>query len=168
MEKRQKIILAVMTLTILYGLFQFLFISPADTNSMVSKTQIEGLKTSISSLALSLSAGNLSDAEGYIIDISDDEWQKNPFKELLAQEFPEAEAIVPLKVNIKEEETLSVFIFSGFLSMGDNHFAIINGLEYETGDELETDGYIVQQIKSDEVLLKKANEDKTISVILSE
>ncbi|MBW1766437.1 MAG: hypothetical protein JRJ65_05225 [Deltaproteobacteria bacterium] len=168
MSKREKIILAVMTLAILFVLFEFLFSSPDNTNLMVTKTQLEGLRNGISSLALSLPAGNLSNTGVHIIDIAGDEWKRNPFKELLSQKSRVTTEITPLIEENETEINLPVYIYSGFLSMGEKKLAIINGLEYEAGHELETGGYIVQQIKPTEVLLKSKNEERTISIALPE
>ena len=44
--------------------------------------------------------------------------------------------------------------------MGDKRFAIINGLEYTTGDELEQGGFVVRSITPSQVVIFSTDRSK--------
>jgi hypothetical protein len=168
MSKREKIILIIMIVAILVGLFEFLFSSSPDPDMMVNKKKLEEIKSSLSSSALVLSSGNLSDNQLYIMSIAAENWAKNPFKDMFSNDVLSRNKNYSTKERSENKKSIQELIYSGFLSMAKKRMAIINGIEYEEGDELETRDYVVKQIKPSEVLLKMKNQDKTISITLSE
>ncbi|MFC1838880.1 hypothetical protein ACFL1N_04810 [Thermodesulfobacteriota bacterium] len=168
MSAREKIILILMILAVLFGLFEFLFSTPSDPEMMVNKKKLEELKNSLSSSAVVISTGKLSDNQSYIIDTAAMDWIKNPFKDNFSHDTLSKKKVLSGQEGKDNKKGIRKLIYSGFLSMTKKQMAIINGLEYEVGDELETGGYIVKQIKPSEVLLKMKNQDKIISITLSE
>jgi uncharacterized protein YdeI (BOF family) len=48
--------------------------------------------------------------------------------------------------------------------MGDKRLAIINGVEYETGEELELAGYIVERIEPLKLVIR--DKEKQITIIV--
>ena len=167
-SKREKIILIMMALAIMYGLVEFLFSTSPDPDMMVNKKKIEELKNSLSSSALVISTGKLSNNQMHVIDTAAREWINNPFKDRFSHDVLPKEKIAAGQEGKDNKKGIGELIYSGFLSMARKQVAIINGLEYEVGDELETGGYIVKQIKPSEVLLKIKNQAKIISVTLSD
>lgn len=168
MSKREKIITAIMIIAILFGLSEFLFRPHSDMNIMATKARLDELKNIITSSAMSLASDKPSDSEAYIIDIAAKEWKNNPFEKISQQKVETTAEITPLIADNKDKTNIPSFTLSGFLSMGEKKVAIINGLEYKTGDELESGGYIVKQIRSSEVILKSKNEEKIISIHLAD
>lgn len=167
-SKREKIILIAMILAVMYGLFEFLFSSSPDPDLIASKKQLDKLKSSLSSSALVISTGKLSDNQLYIIDNVARDWANNPFNNNFSRDILPGEKVTSGQEGKDNKKGVRELIYSGFLSMAKKQVAIINGLEYEVGDELETGGYIVNQIKPSEVLLKIKNQAKIISITLSE
>jgi hypothetical protein len=51
-------------------------------------------------------------------------------------------------------------IYTGFLRMGEKKLAIINGMEYEAGDILEPDGFIIRSISPSRVVIAPAGKKK--------
>ncbi|MEW5774090.1 MAG: hypothetical protein AB1916_11275 [Thermodesulfobacteriota bacterium] len=51
-------------------------------------------------------------------------------------------------------EAEAVFVYSGYLEMEGVRFAIVNGLEYRVGDELETPGYFLAGIERNRVTIE--------------
>ncbi|MGD9134444.1 MAG: hypothetical protein PVF78_12390, partial [Desulfobacterales bacterium] len=43
--------------------------------------------------------------------------------------------------------------YTGFMQMGDKKFAIIDGLEYAAGEELERGGFVVRSITPNQVVI---------------
>jgi len=60
------------------------------------------------------------------------------------------------------------FTYSGYLEIGDRRLAIINGIEYETGDELAMGGYIVRGIYPNRVVIEVKWRKEKIIVPLEE
>lgn len=168
MSKREKIILIIMIVAITVGLLEFLFNSSPDPNMMVNNRKLEELKSSLSSSALVLSSGKLSDNQLYVISMAAEKWIKNPFKKVLSKGELLKNKVYSSKEGSEDKRGIRGLIYSGFLSMAKKRMAIIDGIEYEEGDELETGEYIVKQIKPSEVILKMKNQDKTVSITLSE
>jgi hypothetical protein len=49
--------------------------------------------------------------------------------------------------------------------MGDKRLAIINGMEYETGDILEPDGFIIRNITPSRVVIAPAGKKKKTLIL---
>lgn len=167
-SQREKIILIAMILAVMYGLFEFLFSSSPDPDMVANQKKLEELKNSLSTSAIVISTAKLSDNQLYIIDNAAREWENNPFKNNLSRDILPGEKVNSAQEGKDNKKGIRELIYSGFLSMAKKRVAIINGLEYEVGDELETGGYIVNRIKPSEVLLKIKNQAKIISITLSE
>jgi hypothetical protein len=75
------------------------------------------------------------------------DWGKNPFwKKDLYKEWGNREGVAKSGV-------LAKIIYSGYVDSGKNKMAIINGLEYRLGEELELEGYVLKQITPSSVLI---------------
>jgi hypothetical protein len=61
------------------------------------------------------------------------------------------------------EERIS-FTYSGYIEMGGKRLAIINDVEYETNDELELNGYIVEKIEPLKVIISDIERQRKIIV----
>jgi len=67
-------------MAVMYGLFEFIFSASPDPDMIASKKELDKLKSSLSSSALVISTGRLSDNQLYIIDNTARAWANNPFK----------------------------------------------------------------------------------------
>ena len=97
----------------------------------------------------------------YILKKALTQLEKDPFLETEAFQIS-----VPEKVNSKSDEAVSLQ-YSGYLQVGSKHLAIINGLEYESKDTIEPQGYMVQKITPEQVFLKTAGNER-ISLSIEE
>ena len=59
-------------------------------------------------------------------------------------------------------------VYSGFLNMGSQNLAIINGIEYEKGEKLPDGGHIVEEIYPNRVVFGIQGSKKKITVKLEE
>lgn len=77
-------------------------------------------------------------------------WDKNPF-------LPGSTAETYRKTPDKAATHLLInpgkYVYSGYAALGEERIAIINGLDYKTGEKI--DGFLVQEISLDTVLLNK-------------
>jgi hypothetical protein len=73
------------------------------------------------------------------------EWGKSPFWDRASyREFAGNETGLGAAVKI---------IYSGYVDTGRKQLAIINGWEYEAGDELDIEGYVLKSVTPSRVLI---------------
>jgi len=164
-SRREKIIIGLVTLAVLYGLFELLR-QPAKENTY---TGLGEDNKALSELVAGIDRvitgeGLTTQAEQYILVSAQDEWPQDPFSDV-----PLDMLEVGDKADIEEEaadmqisEFSSSFTYSGFLVMGDRRIAIIDGQEYEKGDELKSGLYTVQNIDPEKVSIR----DKRSSTVI--
>jgi len=163
MSKREKIIVLLMVLAILYGGYDFFLASKLKTSIESPEKKEELLDKFVTDVAVKLRKKDISKVDKYIIARAKDEWTKDPFVRIalpseseLKQERIEASA---LKVN---------FIYSGYMEMGDQKLAVIDGMEYMIGDKLEPGGYIIKSISPTQVVIGIKDTDQTIVLAVEE
>jgi len=162
MSKREKIILFLMALSIVYGFFVFFIEAPGKKGAMGQNSKLESLNKFISHVA-ELTKESLSEIDSYIIEKAQKQWDKDPLLSSDSEfqfkaENTEAD-LSALKVGIK---------YTGYLSMGAKNLAILNGLEYEEGEELEKGGFILRKIHPEQVIIVIKGKQKEIAIPLEE
>jgi hypothetical protein len=169
MSKREKIILVIMALTIVYG-FYALFLenpSPGKPKLAASGNKLDTFNTFITNVA-AMVKGGVSEEETYIIDKIPVKWTKDPLlntgKEVAFK--PEKEKLDEAKKGETAQE-LGI-VYSGFLNMGNRNLAIINGIEFEKGEKLPSSGHIVEEIYPNRVVCGMQGSKKKITVKLEE
>jgi len=88
--------------------------------------------------------------------------QRNLTDDPFARAVPARDASGP-----EDSAEVKSFAYSGFMEMGETRFAIINGLEYVEGDELEDGGYFVRDIRRSRVVIERRDEVQGISRIIT-
>jgi len=155
MSKREKMIVVAMVIAVAYEAFSFLFDSSAGKKKVMnSENSKEELNKFVLEVAGKLTHTKASDLTTYALARAKSEagWENNLFIEQIPQESLEKEVMAA------EEEALSVLEaglkYSGFVIMGEKSFAVINGMEYRVGEELDQGGYFVHRISPIEVEIK--------------
>jgi hypothetical protein len=167
MSKREKIILVLMALTVIYG-FYALFIEgpPRRGGSSIASTAESKLDTFnkfIASVAAMTKEG-LSDIDSYIIEHIPTKWTKDPLLNTKTDfKFDEASAV--LAATSTEQLDL---VYSGFLQMGSKSLAIINGMEYESGEVLPQSDYVVGRILPNRVVILMRGGKQRVSIPIEE
>ena len=162
MSKREKIILFFMALSLVYGFYVFVIEAPGKKGAIVKNSNLESLNKFISHVA-ELTRESLSEIDSYIIEKAPKQWDKDPLLSSDTEfqfkaENTEAD-VSALKVNIK---------YTGYLNMGAKNLAILNGLEYEEGEELEKGGFIVRKIYPERVIIVIKGQQEEITIPLEE
>ena len=162
MSKREKIILFFMALSLVYGFYVFVIEAPGKKGAIGQKSNLESLNKFISHVA-ELTRESLSEIDSYIIEKAPKQWDKDPLLSSDTEfqfkaENTEAD-VSALKVNIK---------YTGYLNMGAKNLAILNGLEYEEGEELEKGGFIVRKIYPERVIIVIKGQQEEITIPLEE
>jgi hypothetical protein len=158
MTTREKIIVGLMVLAVVYGVYTLYFSAPREVPVSSGDKELEALNSFITKVAEKTKT-SLSKEQTYILQKARAEWKQDPLVQIrpkLTRE--EQEASQPLVLNSK-------ISYTGFLEMGDKRLAIINGIEYEAGDRLEPSGLVVRTINPNHVVVA-APDRKNKTVIL--
>jgi len=152
-----------MVLAVVYGVYTVFFSSPREAAiSSSSGKELDALNAFIAKVAASTKS-DLSPEQVYILQKAQADWKQDPLIQIQPKETTkEIEARQPLVLKSK-------ISYSGFMQMGDTRLAIINGVEYETGDRLEPDGLIVRSISPNHVVIGSADrKNKTVVLPMEE
>jgi hypothetical protein len=169
LNKRQMIVLGMMVIAILYAAFDFL--TPRRKAAAPDKTQRAAeLNTFVGDLTASLGRDTTKNLVGLIFSRAEKEWTRDPFLDAKT-----VRAWTTAKAPAKKEggtaagaTPKSEFTYSGFLGTGSKKMAIINGLEYSEGENLEIKGYVVKSISPTKVVIENRETGATFTAPLVE
>ena len=150
-----------MLLSVVYGVYTVFFEGKGGTQEIttISATkQLENLNSFITKVAEASKAG-LSKEDKYIIQLAEAEWKQDPLISAELKDRPESEIQKAQKVAPAPIPDLNI-AYTGFMQMGDIKFAIINGVEYATGDRLEQGDYILRSITPSRVVIVSTGPSK--------
>ena len=163
MLNRERIIILLMLIVVAYGVYNFFFASDEQTLVTSSRQTLAELKNFVIDAATNLSNEYISAADKYIIDQAEKVWPQDPFLKAavpLTSEPFQASAEVTV-------QTVQMY-YTGYLQTTDKQIAIVNGSEYETGEQLSDAGYYVKRIMPNKIILGIDNSPDTITVPLDE
>lgn len=150
-SKREKIILGLAILAVLYMGIVFLFSGSGD-NSVKSETDEDSAEEFVMEVAQDVARYNLTETERTILEKAQIPWPQQPFITQTVQSTTEQSSAGGIIQAAESRE----FSFTGFIEIGNKRLAIINGEEYETGDRLAQTGITVYGISPEQVLLMDA------------
>ena len=163
MLNRERIIVVLMIVAVIYGAYT-LFLAPGDhSKTPGSQEKMTELKNFVVDAATKLTSESVSAADKYIIDQAEKAWPDSPFLQsgnLLTSQPFEAKAEVTME-SIK-------LAYTGFLQTENSLLAIVNGMEYEAGEQLREPGYYIKSISPYKVVIGVENNPKTIILPLDE
>ncbi len=166
MSRREKVILIVMILVIAGGAYSFFF-SSSETGNIGMKKEGGDLNRFVIEMAEKLQKKDISKTYKYIIARAQAEWSNDPFLPSEAALSSESES-----KGYKERGDFSArdvkFVYSGYLNISDQKLAIINGMEYEAGENLELDGFFVKSISPKQAVIGVKEGNNTIVLPLQE
>ena len=162
MSKREKVILILMFLAIVGGGYSLFFASSSPKISFDSSKR-GGTKSFVTDLTNKMAKKDISESSRYIISRAKTELKKDPF--IRSEMAIMAKADRELAVTSVEKAD---FTYSGYLNMGMKSLVVINGMEYEAGDDLEQDGYFVKNIFPTKVVIGVKGRDNIIVLPLQE
>jgi len=163
LTRQQIIILSVMAVAVLYGVYDF-FIAPKAKSTVVDVgRKTAELETFISDLSANVARDQLLPLDINVISRAEAQWQRDPFFGRKAyREWVMVKE--PAKAGSGTQQT---FIYSG-LRGKNNNVAIVNGVEYEAGDALETEGYVLKKIYQNKVVIENIKSGSKFDVLLQE
>lgn len=152
MSKREKIIVAFMVVAILYGGFNFLFPDSKSGRPKFSSQKAVAVTDFVTDLVQRIRAADTTANDTLILEKSAGTWQKDPFEVISKASVEEGEPQEEAEI-VDGEELAGSFNYTGYMEMGNHALAIINGLEYQAGDQLASAGAVLKKVTPSEVLI---------------
>jgi len=154
MGKREKIILAAMCVAVLYGVYALFFESSSSKSkaapAVSKKQEMIKIDTLVTTAAVALKGNKTSAVDAYIIESAQKIWAGDPFYAGLAVEKTDTEA--------------AAFFYTGYIEHEGERLAIINGVDYRVGEELEIPGYTLIGITPSKAVIEHKESKGEIDV----
>ncbi|WP_028571480.1 hypothetical protein [Desulfonatronum lacustre] len=149
MALREKILVGLMLAAVLYG--GYVFLDSRRTSAPAPMVQEASPADAVAQSALDIaSRSRLDSLEWYILETALDSRGRNPFQRLedvVLEQEPAPQ---------RGEESFPEFIYQGFVNIaGQDLFVVINGREYQTGDQLDKLGYYLAETHEDAVVIQR-------------
>jgi hypothetical protein len=166
LTRQQIIILSIMTLVILFAIYDLFVASRSKSEPIDIGKKTSELEAFLTDITSRLPKGSLSAADAYVLSRAETEWAHDPFYERKSfrgwekrREQAKAGGGVAQRIS---------FSYSGYLKVRDKNLAIINGVEYEAGDRLEIEGYVLKRIYPGKVVIVNEKSGAKFDVPLQE
>jgi hypothetical protein len=170
MTKREKIIVGVMCLTIVYGAYELLGTRGTKKGAPPPSSKVdptEEVRKFATDMTQKLVAERTESQAQQKLNQASAQWTKDPFIQSTAPIDSKSPEPVAQKEKTEKSEPTQAFAFTGFLQIGPTQLAIINGMEYAVGDTIDTSGHYLESISAEGVVIGAANGEK-IQLTLSE
>lgn len=143
---------------LLVGAYFYLFAGQEDigTDAKVNYQELNSTVDMVNSFA---TKDEFTEVERYKLELAETNWPSNPFYDRVkfAREDQRQE-----KEELETAEGLDL-AYTGYVVMGDSELAIINGFEYERGEEIVTaEGFFVSTITKENVIIGQKNATEEI------
>ncbi len=170
LTKSQKVIFAILAVVVLYAVYDLLLFpsKPKNVKTAVEAENQPELKDLLTATVAKMSQTMLPAKYEHLIARAEAGWPRNPFierskyRELILKRSAEgiaAEETQPKKVP---------FVYSGYIVSGTQVMAIINNVEYNIDEHLETEGYILRKVLPDKVVIEDKAKRQRFEVPLQE
>lgn len=167
MTTREKIIVGLMCLAILYGGWELVGSRGTTKPTAPATDAVEQVRTFVSDLTKKIVAEKVPAEYLYMTSQAGDQWAKDPFlltqEPLTSEKERELPKTEPEKLNARPN-----LEYTGYLQVGTSLLAIINGMEYAAGDALSLEGYYVKNISPRNVIIARINGTETMELPIQE
>ena len=163
MSKREKGVLIVMALVVLYGGYNLLWPSSEPSDPAGNLHPLQDVEDFVLGVLAELPRFSLNKTEEYTIAAAATPWAANPFLKVTLEKDK-----APEKLSATVPEPEVPLVYSGFIQLGDRRLAILNGREYEPGDALEIDGYTLLAMHPSHLELRWLDSDDVRAIPLEE
>lgn len=144
MKRRELIILALAAVGALYAVWS-LFLAPAPgSGSAAVHLDRAGLTKTASDVRDMVAKTQPTALEAFTLARATSPFPRDPFYR----------TTTPGEIQATGSEPQAAFVYSGYLKLGDEVFAIINGIEYRIGEELEVADYFLASIERNKVTIE--------------
>ncbi len=156
------VILGVMGILILYAAFEFLVPKKKAVVPSVAQSTSE-LSNFVTGVTTGLSKGTTKNLQ-VIISKAEKGWRQDPFLEAKSyQTWSKARETATKAAAPKIE-----FAYTGYLELKKQRIAIINGMEYREGEELDVKGFVLKSISPVRVVIDNRDARAPQTILLQE
>lgn len=159
--KREKIILGLMAIAILYAAFDLLTSKRKDPAADTGQQTAE-LNTFVTDLTTSLGKDATKNLGILVFSRAEKEWTQDPFLDSKAFRLW-TESKAPPKAAPKVQ-----FTYTGYLEVERKRMAIINGVEYREGEALDVPGFVLKTVAPTRVAIEERATKKLLNFPLQE
>ncbi|MFO8032546.1 MAG: hypothetical protein R6U22_08385 [Desulfohalobiaceae bacterium] len=157
-----------MVIALAYAAFELIYSLVGDSSTPTQEeAQVEPGKAHelAASTSKALDQAQMQEVQRHVLEAAATQWSPNPFvsrPDSLTEDKGQGQ---PSDADAeKEQEDLPEFNYTGYLEMGQTRMAVINGLEYQVGEKLEQENYVLVNIQPKRVTLKDQESRAEITV----
>jgi hypothetical protein len=170
MSKREKIIVSIMLLALLVGGYFYFYSSEGPAIFGQLENQAEALDQFVIATVNDLAATDRTVLDNFIIDKAREKWTNNIFQKKTKKTVETTDEAL-----IAENEATAEPVFaplplrySGYLKIGIERLAIINGEGYAIGERIEPEGAVLVDILPTKAIVHFGAENAKITLPLRE
>lgn len=169
MSKREKIIVGLMAVAVLYFVYAFFLADDKQKTPPAAASSSDAVLKMAEELREKLKRGEFDPPpSAALLTALESGWREENFvvadfylPDLAALEDEEQEA----SLNAEEVEAAAAeLVYSGFLELDSRRLAVINGSEYEVGDEVG-DGLVLERINAYSLLLSRGGHSVMLPIM---
>jgi hypothetical protein len=169
LNKRQILILGVMLVAVLYGAYEFFSTGRKSPAVVDTAKKADDLNAFIGDITLTMTKDTPSPVDAYAIKRAESGWLRDPFYERKSYRQLTAADELPLSaVAAAASAEKRKFNYTGYVDTGRKKIAILNGNEYVPGDALDMDGYVVNGIYPDRIMIYHKETRRMLEIPLQE
>jgi hypothetical protein len=165
LTRQQIIILSIMGLVILFAIYDVFIAARSKAEPIDIGKKTSELEAFLSNITSKLPKGSLPTSDAYILSRAETGWVHDPFYERKSFREWEKRKERARAGGISQKVSFS---YSGYLNVGNKNLAIINGVEYEAGNRLEIEGYVLKKIYAGKVVIVNEKSGAKFDVPLQE
>lgn len=155
MEKREKILLILVAIAAV-GAGVYLLSHPKAAGKSIQQLVADrNLNATVIAADKEAKKDEFTDLERYKLVMAEKPWTSDPFYD--RDKYRKAQD--PKAVKLSPAQDLK---YTGFVILDAKRFAVINGLEYEVGDELDKKGLFITSITEQNVIIGQRNEQGAV------
>lgn len=144
LSNREKIILVIVIVAVLYGVYELVLKKPAITperDALAREQILSQTDATVATVSTALRDSEVSPVDVYVIELAGTGWPGDPFYTGMARAAGE---------EVLEGVT---FMYSGYLEVGSRRMAIINGVDYRVGEAMDVPGFVLQSVSPRQVVI---------------
>ena len=170
MTTREKIIVGLMCVTVIYGAYEVLFSGSSKSNKSptIAQSNSDDLQTIVAGISQKLTVANNERENVNAVVKAVSELTKDPFIQTIQPLSAKPDVQVKQNKTVEKSTREISFSYSGFMQVGDIRLAIIDGIEYVEGDAIGATGYYIRSISDQRVVLGQVNGKEIIRLPLQE
>lgn len=154
--KREFIFLALAGLALAYFLFDYFVLPSLKKPAAVVEAEKVDIQKLLGEMGEYARKDGSVDNIIYTVSRAELTWPRDPF---LNEDLASAASV---------ESQKTKFNYTGFIMLGKRRLAVINGIEYQVGESLTTEGFVVKIINPNDVVLEDSINKSRLSIPIQE